>query len=197
MEQIVEMFRNLTPVLWIGQIFGFVGLISYCLSVLLNKKGYFIVSAISYFCYAIEQSVSGLEASALTQIIGLSRSMIFLFFFMDKEKTTPKYIVYILLVSLWGVSLSMMFANGTYTDILNYLPLALVTMDTFAANAKNYYVLKVVLFIHQICYIFYYTYYQLPISIMCQWILTSSIGISIVLSIIKDVRAKKGAKVNA
>lgn len=194
--QFIQSFKELTPILWTSQICGLVGLVIIFISYQFKKKTYFILASISMVFFFLEQAFAGLFSNTIVTTTALIRNVLIGIYVCKGKEKAPDYFIYILLSLMWVVEISVFAITGTLNVWDNYLPPVMVTMATFTSNSKNYYVLKGGMLIHEIGFLIYYAFYNLPFSMIRQAVLSISIIVSIIVMIIRDIRKRQSAEIN-
>jgi len=197
-NEIVNSFKDLTPLLWVSQIAGLIGLILVCISYQFDKKKYLAISVIAFSFFVIEQVFAVLVVNVVVTVAGLLRNLLIgLYLKRRQEKTVPQWQVWSLVGMMWvavfiamGI-MTLVTDKNEFANWTNYLPLVLVSAFSVLINNKNYYLCKLGAFIQEGGFFLYYTIFRLPVSAMRQAILTISVIVSVVLMIIKDIKRNK------
>jgi len=195
-EQIIEMFRNLTPILWVSQITGIIGFIIILISYQFDKKKYILISTLGLVFLLAEQVIALLIANSISLFINIWRNILMFYFLEKKNKELPNYMILILLGLNWTTTLIYIHSIHAALEIFNYLPIIATTIQTIGQNSKNYYVVKLTILIGEACYIAYFALAGLPFSMFRELVLTGSAIISLVVLFIKDLKNKKVGVLN-
>lgn len=191
MDEIIKSFTNLTPMLWVSQIAGFIGLITIGIAYLFSKKKYLGFACIAFIFFILESTFAGLYSNLIVCGVCLVRNILMFILLCKYNKELPHYLVIMLLIVMWiGVVLYMAFSN-TFDVWDNYLPPAIVTMSTITQNNKNDYVVKVGSIAHETGFLIYYLVYALPLSIIRQGILIITALIGLGILIYRSINKKK------
>ncbi len=195
LEKILDSFRDLTPILWVSQIAGLIGLILVCISYQFDKKKYLAISVIAFSFFVIEQVCAVLVVNVIVTIAGLLRNLLIALYIKRKnEKTVPQRQLWCLVGIMWvavfaAMGIMTLATNkNEFADWTNYLPLVLVSIFSILINNKNYYLCKLGAFIQEGGFLVYYAIFRLPVSALRQAILTTSVIVSVIIMIVKDIK---------
>jgi hypothetical protein len=183
---IVESFSNLTPILWVSQIMGLIGLAIIGVSYLFKKKTFLIISTISFVFFVFESIFAGLWVNMISTTTCLIRNVLMTIFLIRKDKELPRYVIYILLSMMIITEFIYMGVTSTLGIWDNYLPICLVIFSTFTQNSKNEYIVKEGALVHETGFLVYYICYNLPFSILRQIILVVSCLVGLILLIVHN-----------
>ncbi len=191
MDFIVDAFKDLSPMLWVSQICGLIGLVIIFISYLFKKKKFLMIGTASFFFFILEQAFATLYSNLIVSSVCLIRNLLMLIFLLKKNKELPKYIVYSLIGVMWlGIIIYMAITN-TFTVYDNYLPPLIVTMSTITQNFKNEFVVKIGALLHESGFLVYYLIYRLPFSIFRQAILVIATLIGLIILIVRYIKDRK------
>ena len=189
--EFIESFKNLTPILWVSQIAGLIGLLIVGVAYLFEKRRFLAISTIAVLFFIVEQSCALLYSNLIVTTSCLIRNILMYVFLVKSNKEVPLYILGLLLVLMWAGIITYLAISQTFDQWDNYLPPAIVTMSTFTQNNKNEYVVKIGSAAHETGFLIYYIIYMLPVSILREAILIIAALIGLALIIIKNIKKKK------
>ena len=195
-QEFLDSFNNLTPILWASQICGLVGLVFIFVSYQFKKKTYFILASISMLFFFLEQALAGLFANTIVTTGALIRNVVLAIYVCKGKEKSPDWFIYILIGLVWISEFILFIINNSIGVWDNYLPPILWSIATITSNNKNYYVLKLGMLVHEIGFLVYYAIYGLPFSVMRQAILAASIIVSLIVMIIRKISQKKKEQAN-
>ena len=190
-KEIIDSFQNLTPLLWVSQIAGLLGLITIGIAYLFEKKRFLIFATISFVFFVIEQSFALLYSNLIVSSVCLVRNFVMLILLLKANKELPRYMVFVFVGVMWVGVIIYMIISKSFDKWDNYLPPAIVTMSSFTQNNKNEYVVKVGATLHETGFLIYYLVYSLPVSILRQFILIVAAVIGIIILTAKKMNNKK------
>lgn len=190
-DEIIKSFTDLTPMLWVSQISGVIGLITLGIAYLFDKKRFLAIGSLSFVFFIIEQAFALLYSNLVVSSVCFIRNILMFIMMVKYKKELSKYIVLALLVVMWSGVLIYMGISNTFNIWDNYLPPAIVTMSTITQNNKNEFVVKGGSAIHETGFFIYYLAYRLPLSILRQGILIIATLVGIGILIYKRVKNKK------
>jgi len=193
-EYIANQFANLTPILWVSQICGYIAFILYGISSLLNKKKFLILSLFFFVFFLLEQLLAGLYGGIITNVISLIRSIILLVYLVKNKGQIPHYLNIIFVSIMWVTTIvSFIVFPGMYSDAFNaFLPTVLATTFTFTQNAKNYMIARIGMLVNEIGFLAYFFVNNLPLS----WIRELILLVLILIGIFKEAKNKTLEKKN-
>lgn len=189
--EFIESFKNLTPILWVSQIAGLIGLLIVGVAYLFEKRRFLAISTIAVLFFIVEQSCALLYSNLIVTTSCLIRNILMYVFLVKSNKEVPLYILGLLLVLMWAGIITYLAISQTFDQWDNYLPPAIVTMSTFTQNNKNEYVVKIGSAAHETGFLIYYIIYMLPVSILREAILIIAALVGLALIIIKNIKKKK------
>ena len=189
--EFIESFKNLTPILWVSQIAGLIGLLIVGVAYLFEKRRFLAISTIAVLFFIVEQSCALLYSNLIVATSCLIRNILMYVFLVKSNKEVPFYILGLLLVLMWAGIITYLAISQTFDQWDNYLPPAIVTMSTFTQNNKNEYVVKIGSAAHETGFLIYYIIYMLPVSILREAILIIAALVGLALIIIKNIKKKK------
>lgn len=189
--EFIESFKNLTPILWVSQIAGLIGLLIVGVAYLFEKRKFLAISTIAVLFFIVEQSCALLYSNLIVTTSCLIRNILMYVFLVKSNKEVPLYILGLLLVLMWAGIITYLAISQTFDQWDNYLPPAIVTMSTFTQNNKNEYVVKIGSAAHETGFLIYYIIYMLPVSILREAILIIAALVGLALIIIKNIKKKK------
>ena len=189
--EFIESFKNLTPILWVSQIAGLIGLLIVGVAYLFEKRKFLAISTIAVLFFIVEQSCALLYSNLIVTTSCLIRNILMYVFLVKSNKEVPLYILGLLLVLMWAGIITYLSISQTFDQWDNYLPPAIVTMSTFTQNNKNEYVVKIGSAAHETGFLIYYIIYMLPVSILREAILIIAALVGLALIIINNVKKKK------
>ena len=190
-DAILSSFRDLTPILWVSQICGLVGLAFIFISYQFKKSTYFVLASISMVFFFLEQAFAGLFANTVVTTGALIRNIVLAFYVLHGKEKAPDFFIYILIGLVWLTEIILFLCNGQIGVWDNYLPPILWSIATITSNSINYYILKLGILVHEIGFLTYYAIYALPFSVIRQAILALSIIVSLIVMIIKAIKQKQ------
>ena len=189
--EFIESFKNLTPILWVSQIAGLIGLLIVGVAYLFEKRRFLAISTIAVLFFIVEQSCALLYSNLIVTTSCLIRNILMYVFLVKSNKEVPLYILGLLLVLMWAGIITYLAISQTFDQWDNYLPPAIVTMSTFTQNNKNEYVVKIGSAAHETGFLIYYIIYMLPVSILREAILIIAALVGLALIIVKNIKKKK------
>jgi len=197
-NEIIIMFQNLTPILWVSQICGLIGFLIIGISYQLNRKNFLLFCSISCFFFVLEQIFAGLYENAITSALSGIRNIIILLYLVKKNRQMPNIFTHVFVLISFVFALVSFIRKGYKAELIIecFLPFVIYAIGTYSVNLKNYLLLKVGMFFNEGGYLIYYIIYHLPFSILRQVVLTSSVLISIIVYLIKLYKSKKEVKIN-
>lgn len=190
-KEIFESFQNLTPILWVSQIAGLLGLITIGIAYLFEKKRFLAIATLAFVFFVIEQVCAELYSNLIVSSVCLVRNLVMFILLAKFNKELPKYMVVAFIAIMWIGVILYMAVSHTFDQWDNYLPPAIVTMSGITQNNKNEYVVKVGATLHETGFLVYYLVYMLPVSIFRQVILIVAAIIGLIILINKNVNKKK------
>ncbi len=190
-DEIIKSFTDLTPMLWVSQIAGLIGLITIGIAYLFDKKRFLLIGTISFVFFIIEQAFALLYSNLIVSSVCFIRNILMVIMLYKYNKELSKYLIIALLVVMWSGVLIYMGISNTFGVWDNYLPPAIVTMSTITQNSKNEYVVKGGSTLHETGFLIYYLVYRLPLSVLRQGILVIAALIGIGILVYKSVKNKK------
>ena len=132
--EFIESFKNLTPILWVSQIAGLIGLLIVGVAYLFEKRKFLAISTIAVLFFIVEQSCALLYSNLIVTTSCLIRNILMYVFLVKSNKEVPLYILGLLLVLMWAGIITYLAISQTFDQWDNYLPPAIVTMSTFTQN---------------------------------------------------------------
>lgn len=190
-DEIVKTFEGLTPILWVSQISGLIGLLIIGIAYLFKKKAFIAIGIAAFIFFIIEQACAGLVSNLIVSTTCLIRNIFMLILLIKKNEELPRKILFIFIGIMWALVLTYMAITKTFNAWDNYLPPAIVTMSTITQNSKNEFVVKIGALFHEGGFLLYYSIYHLPFSMLRQGILVIACLIGIVILVIKTIKYKK------
>ncbi len=195
-DEIIKSFTDLTPILWVSQIAGLLGLITIGIAYLFDKKRFLAIATIAFVFFIIEQVLAALYSNLIVSATCLIRNLLMFIMMSKYNKELSKYIVVALIVLMWSGVIIYMAVSNTFGVWDNYLPPAIVTMSTITQNNKNEYVVKVGSTLHESGFLVYYLVYRLPFSIFRQVVLIIAALIGMGILIYKSVKKNKAQNID-
>ena len=195
-DEIIKSFTDLTPILWVSQIAGLLGLITIGIAYLFDKKRFLAIATIAFVFFIIEQVLAALYSNLIVSATCLIRNLLMFIMMSKYNKELSKYIVVALIVLMWSGVIIYMAVSNTFGVWDNYLPPAIVTMSTITQNNKNEYVVKVGSTLHESGFLVYYLVYRLPFSIFRQVVLIIAALIGMGILIYKNVKKNKAQNID-
>lgn len=191
LKEIASSFQNLTPILWVSQIAGLIGLVIIGIAYLFKKKGFLAIGIVSFVFFIIEQACAGLVSNLIVSSTCLVRNICMLIVLLKANKELPKPVLLAFILAMWFGVLLYMGITKTFNAWDNYLPPAIVTMSTITQNNKNEFVVKIGAFFHETGFLVYYLIYHLPFSVLRQAILVVACLVGIFLLLYKTIKVNK------
>lgn len=195
-DEIIKSFTDLTPILWVSQIAGLLGLITIGIAYLFDKKRFLAIATIAFVFFITEQVLAALYSNLIVSATCLIRNLLMFIMMSKYNKELSKYIVVALIVLMWSGVIIYMAVSNTFGVWDNYLPPAIVTMSTITQNNKNEYVVKVGSTLHESGFLVYYLVYRLPFSIFRQVVLIIAALIGMGILIYKNVKKNKAQNID-
>lgn len=193
---ISESFLGLTPLLWVSQIAGLIGLAIIGISYLFKKKTFLMISTFSFIFFMLEQGFAFLWANLIVSFMCFVRNGVMFYYLWKKNEELPKYMMFSFVIIMWVLVLTYMGISNTFNVWKDYIPLLVVTMSTFTQNSKNEIVVKVGATLHEGGFLVFYIINRLPFSAMRQVILVIACLIGLTLVIIKIIKNRKCEELN-
>lgn len=190
-DAIKSSFENLTPLLWVSQISGLIGLIIIGISYLFKKKKFLLIATGAFIFFILEQAFAHLWSNLIVSSTCFVRNLFMLYFLFRKNKELPRYLLFGFIGIMWVLIISYLAATNSFGLWDNYLPPAIVTMSTITQNNKKELVVKIGALLHEAGFLVYYLIYNLPFSILRQAILVVACLIGLIILIIGFVRNKQ------
>lgn len=191
-QEFIDFFTQPSPVLWVSQICGLLGFFIITVSYQFKKSSFLLVSGISYILFALESGIAGLFSNAIVSAMSFVRNMVMLYFLTRKKREMPACGAIVIVAIIWIAEILLFAADSSVRgDWGNYLPPVLVTLYTFAANHKNYYVLKAGAFLLETGFLVFFLLNGLPFSVLRQAVLVLSVLVSVCRMAAKDIKQKR------
>ena len=190
-DEIVKTFEGLTPILWVSQISGLIGLLIIGIAYLFKKKAFLAIGIAAFIFFIIEQACAGLVSNLIVSTTCLIRNICMLILLIKKNEELPRKVLFLFIGIMWALVLTYMAITKTFNAWDNYLPPAIVTMSTITQNSKNEFVVKIGALFHEGGFLLYYSIYHLPFSMLRQGILVIACLIGIVILVIKTIKYNK------
>lgn len=196
LEAIKSSFQDLTPILWVSQICGLIGLIIICISYLFKKKTFLIIATFSFIFFILEQVFAYLWSNLIVSSVCFIRNILMVYFLCKKNKELPKYMVFGLIGLMWVLIILYLAYSSSFDKWDNYLPPLIVTMSTITQNNKKELVVKIGALLHESGFLVYYMVYRLPFSILRQGILVFACLVGITILIVNMIKSKNKNDLN-
>lgn len=175
----------------LAQVFDLIGFIIIGIAFFQKKYGYIITCIVAYFMFIAESIVllamdgTNAWANIICTTTGIVRNVLMMFFLKKWNKEVPFWMAVVLMVITWCANIPF------FEDWPTYISCVALTVCTFTAVNKNYYVLKAGAFFNEAIQIIYYIYIGGYFGAVREAILSGIVLASVGVMIYNDIKAKK------